>query len=411
MSRQPKPFDVLLVFDESSERAARELQSRLGEAGLRPAVDLSRQLDLDGEPLENWPNALGQASACVVVLGKDATKFAREDLRCQALREWSQLEDTLLIFVLLPGFDATSNLPNWMARYPRVDFTLGLGDRETFAQLVSLINTHGEPADLLRSGRSSVSEESIHLASTRDQPTHDDRLGFQPYVDAIAEFLVSEDTRPPLTLSIEGEWGSGKSSFMLMLERALHARVMRDWHWDTLPLPLAWLITRHERPHSEPPRRWRWFASRPARLWQVLIERGSAEVLEAGFLRRLARELRPPVLTRLRRALRYPCCLTVPFNAWRHDREDALWAAFALEFLRRIRRQRSFPLRLLGDLRLFFRRYRWVAGGLELVRWVGAWSAFVCLLVLALVASPFATAGLARSQRQSGRERICGSSS
>ncbi len=51
-----------------------------------------------------------------------------------------------------------------------------------------------------------------------DQPTSKDDLGFDPYVQAEAAFLTHEDTRPPLTLSVEGTWGSGKSSFMLQLE-------------------------------------------------------------------------------------------------------------------------------------------------------------------------------------------------
>ena len=51
-----------------------------------------------------------------------------------------------------------------------------------------------------------------------DQPTTKDSLGFTPYAIAIADFLTSPDTKPPLTLSIEGKWGSGKSSFMKQLE-------------------------------------------------------------------------------------------------------------------------------------------------------------------------------------------------
>ena len=51
-----------------------------------------------------------------------------------------------------------------------------------------------------------------------DQPTKEDTLGFKPYVIAIAKFLTAPDTKPPLTISIEGEWGRGKSSFMKQLK-------------------------------------------------------------------------------------------------------------------------------------------------------------------------------------------------
>jgi len=58
----------------------------------------------------------------------------------------------------------------------------------------------------------SDSPESVPNTSVSDQPAGVDSLGFEPYVTAIAEFLLNEQTKPPLTLSIEGEWGSGKSS-------------------------------------------------------------------------------------------------------------------------------------------------------------------------------------------------------
>ena len=66
-----------------------------------------------------------------------------------------------------------------------------------------------------------IEEASIGGYSICDQPTDVDSLGFEPYTTAIAEFLSHGDTRPPITMSIEGEWGSGKSSFMLQLEKKL----------------------------------------------------------------------------------------------------------------------------------------------------------------------------------------------
>jgi KAP family P-loop domain len=60
-----------------------------------------------------------------------------------------------------------------------------------------------------------------------DQPAasaKDDRLGFAPYVAAVAAFLTDPSTKIPLTLSVEGLWGSGKSSFMLQLQEALRKR-------------------------------------------------------------------------------------------------------------------------------------------------------------------------------------------
>jgi len=108
---------------------------------------------------------------------------------------------------------------------------------------------------------------SIDLSTISDTPTTDDELGFQPYVTAIAKFLSSDSTKGPLTLSIEGEWGSGKSSFMRQLEKLL--------------------------------------AAMPTNL------------LPEGQLPQMSR--------------------TFWFDAWRQDKQEAVWAAFALAFCRRLR--------------------------------------------------------------------------
>lgn len=73
--------------------------------------------------------------------------------------------------------------------------------------------------------------ESINASHLSDPATNRDTLNFTPYVHAVAEFLNHSRTRPPLTLSIEGEWGSGKSSFMLQLMDRLSKR----GHFDADP--------------------------------------------------------------------------------------------------------------------------------------------------------------------------------
>jgi hypothetical protein len=100
-----------------------------------------------------------------------------------------------------------------------------------------------------------VTQEEIQQTSVNDLPSLEDALGFKPYVDSIAAFLIDEHTRAPLTLSIEGEWGSGKSSFMKQLESVLRSKYEKKTVW---------------------------------------------------------------------------------FNAWRHDKDEALWASFALEFAQQI---------------------------------------------------------------------------
>ena len=65
---------------------------------------------------------------------------------------------------------------------------------------------------------------SISATSIGDRAAGDDLLGFRPYVIAIAQFLTEEDTKPPLTLSVEGEWGSGKSSWLNSCFREVASR-------------------------------------------------------------------------------------------------------------------------------------------------------------------------------------------
>ena len=101
----------------------------------------------------------------------------------------------------------------------------------------------------------SYSPESVRNVGVSDQATGVDSLGFKPYVTAIANFLLNKETQPPLTLSIEGKWGSGKSSFMKQLEKYLRENKQQRTVW---------------------------------------------------------------------------------FNAWRHDKAEAVWTAFALSFIKQI---------------------------------------------------------------------------
>lgn len=155
-------------------------------------------------------------------------------------------------------------------------------------------------------GSSNVTE-SVLPSSSSDQPTQDDKLGFEPYVRALASFLTHAQTRGPLAVSIEGEWGSGKSSFMLQLEEELLRR---------------------------------------------------SEEADPGR----------------------PRPLIVRFNAWRHEKEDALWAAFALHFTREISSQQPFLRRSWCRFKLFFRRFSWREG------WLQATRALLFFLLFAVVA-------------------------
>jgi KAP family P-loop domain len=51
-----------------------------------------------------------------------------------------------------------------------------------------------------------------------DLPTNEDAFGFKALVRTIANVATSESTQTPLTICVDGEWGSGKTSFLKMIE-------------------------------------------------------------------------------------------------------------------------------------------------------------------------------------------------
>lgn len=128
-----------------------------------------------------------------------------------------------------------------------------------------------------RSGPVTVHVEPPQARSegASDAPTADDRLGFAPYVTAVAEFLLNPATTTPFAMSIEGAWGAGKSSFLAQVAAALT--------------------------HMNPP----WMSG-------VRLRVSRSEATNRG----------PRLSARV-----------VTFNPWRHETDQSLWASFALEFV------------------------------------------------------------------------------
>ena len=139
---------------------------------------------------------------------------------------------------------------------------------------------------------SKTQTETVAGFTIRDTATATDKLGFGAYVEAVAAFLTNEGTDPPLTMSIEGEWGSGKSSFMLLLEAAIEDHYKRS--------------------------------GKQAK--------------------------------------------TVWFNAWRFDKDEALWAAFALLITNSLAGKLPFSKRVRADWTLQKRRFDWKRGWFPVVR-------------------------------------------
>lgn len=82
-----------------------------------------------------------------------------------------------------------------------------------------------------------------------DEPTTDERLGRQALVDEIAS--VAATAAPPLVLGVHGDWGSGKTSFMLRVKEALETGQYQDgivtvrfeaWRYQNEPAPVVALL-------------------------------------------------------------------------------------------------------------------------------------------------------------------------
>lgn len=188
--------------------------------------------------------------------------------------------------------DSTKNRLSNVGILETVVALSGLAESDTPDSSANEQQTQSQP----QPSEQQTEEESriVQIGTVGDQPTADDKLGFTPYVEAIAKFLMDPKTRGPLTLSIEGEWGSGKSSFMLQVEEEL-------------------------------------------------------KKIDGNIL-------------------------TVHFNAWRYDKEDALWAAFATKVAKELSQKVSWQKRLEANWELFRTRFDWKKG----------WFSFLSLGLVAL---------------------------
>jgi len=259
---------VFLSYDRSEARGAsgesiRDFYSWLAGLG----IEIVRSSE--EEPIEKQEKRLAReilnASAVIVVCGPSL-----EDDRTGVGSNYEQHAVRELAFDKI--------IPVKLGEHPRIDAIAS--------------NLFNKPALNVRSERDEILAQlktlgievrriAIAAALAPDEPTEEDQLGMTPYRDAVVKFLASARTKPPLTMAIEGEWGTGKSSFLLSVENQLE---------------------------------------------------------KEGFI-------------------------CVRFNAWRHDKEESVWAAFALACLRQIRRRVGLVGQLRASLSLRLLRYRWEDSG------------------------------------------------
>lgn len=166
-----------------------------------------------------------------------------------------------------------------------------------------------------------VRNESVKGSSIGDQAAETDLLGFKPYVDAIAEFLTDPETKAPLTLSVEGEWGSGKSSFMQQLKKAIEEIPRQEFEKNKKNK-----IRRVEKAIE--------ILERKLFLWKKKAwDRESIckyflDLFFDRFIYILSYRIKL-IQLQLTQPKANLNPRIVEFNAWRHDKSESLWAAFA----------------------------------------------------------------------------------
>jgi predicted KAP-like P-loop ATPase len=80
-----------------------------------------------------------------------------------------------------------------------------------------------------------MENENLHSLIFSDKPTKDDQLNFRDYAGILADIAMTSET--PTTIGIFGEWGSGKSSLMMMVDEILqdqnvHTIWFNSWKYD-----------------------------------------------------------------------------------------------------------------------------------------------------------------------------------
>ena len=214
---------------------------------------------------------------------------------------------------------------------------------------------------LIKQGK--LESSAIEKAATTDKPissVKEDTLGFSIYAYALRDFIASQDTTTPLTIGIDGPWGTGKTSLMRMVQNELDPpQNFLMWTWLkwfiqfalTLPVWLfgMMLLKAGDVLRSQSTS---WFQElRTGLLYDPSIhlnEDISKWSKYAQFWARVA-SLHCPMLP-----MRYP---TIWFNAWKFDQEEQLGAAFAFTVMDQIKQKYGPIGRIIFWFRLTFRRF------------------------------------------------------
>lgn len=139
---------------------------------------------------------------------------------------------------------------------------------------------------------------STHIAT--DIWTLDDTLGYQAYAYAIYRFMTHQQTKPPLTISIQAPWGGGKTSLMRMIQKLLDPQALKNFREES------------GQQHSD-----------------LTVKGALCEIDE--WIRSDTRKDLPSIPKDESRKL-----LTVWFNAWKYESTNQVWAGLADAIMKQV---------------------------------------------------------------------------
>jgi KAP family P-loop domain len=172
---------------------------------------------------------------------------------------------------------------------------------------------------------------SPHIAT--DSWTIEDQLGYRLYAYAIAKFLTNDQTKPPISISLQSPWGGGKTSLMRMVRNELDTK-----------------------------------AAEPEKTMDLEIAPAIKELLK--FLKKHSKfktnNHKPEIPEFQSNGYQVKPCVTIWFNAWRYESTEQVWAGLADSIVRGIANRMDRMQREWFFLRLNLRRHdpdsirRWI---------------------------------------------------
>lgn len=251
-----------------------------------------------------------------------------------------------------------------------------------------------------------------HVATDKPiQSVKQDKLDFKIYVNALHSFILSKYTTTPITISIDGVWGTGKSSLMSMLKGKLDPQrdgVRKFFEWFAgLRLWLKWvvgfelsypfktlgkmLVALIVRDDIDEPGVHLYFGDTNAPFKKFVSDIVEGFSIDPEFLiqdesKSMDKHIRWWARTYANcDPMQPPYHYAVWLNAWKFDNQEEVWASLALATMEQIKQKHGLLWRLRFWWELTFSRFSFWSGLGQVVK------QFLLPLVFAIVLASYNT--------------------